>query len=109
MRGDRFDLATQSISIDMLRHFGHSGLAMRTWKILDRGVVPLSARTMDYECPGCGHSAELPIKGLPIAQLSSGGVIFDNDVDGALPRVIQCRHCRRRYERESLTDTAAAV
>ncbi len=68
-----------------------------TWDVIDRGDVPLQAQEMEYDCPGCGRAALIPILGLPIAQMSGGGIVFDPG-PRAMPRLIRCRHCRRRYE-----------
>lgn len=54
--------------------------------------------TMVYDCPRCGRSALLPVLGRPLAQLGGGGIVFDTDGEYAMPRVIQCRKCRRRFE-----------
>lgn len=69
---------------------------MGEWKIIDRGNVPENAGTIVYACPGCGTDASLPALGLPIAQIGDG-VVFDNNKH-SLPKIIQCRRCRRRYE-----------
>lgn len=69
---------------------------MSSWKIIDRGAVPTSAALIEYTCPGCEREADLPVKGLAIAQ-TAAGVVFDS-APHALPSVIQCPHCRRRYE-----------
>ena len=68
-----------------------------TWKILQRGRVQLDAPMVPYDCPRCGYEALLPILGMPLAQLSEGGIVFDTG-DHAMPAEIQCRHCRRRFE-----------
>lgn len=69
-----------------------------TWAVLDRGDVPEGdgARMIEYECAHCGHEAELPVLGLPLAQLGHG-VVFDTGRH-AMPRVIRCRNCRRTFE-----------
>lgn len=69
-------------------------MRVKTWIIVDRGNVPEDALTIPYECE-CGHEAELPVKGRPMAITGGGGVVFDTDQKGELPRVIQCRKCRR--------------
>lgn len=66
-----------------------------TWKIVNRGGIPEDAETIEFECPGCGKEALLPIVGLPLAQLS-GGVIFDGA--HVMPPEIQCRVCRKQFE-----------
>jgi len=71
---------------------------MNNWKIIDRGKVPENAATIVYSCPGCGSDAKLPIVGLPIAQIGDG-VVFDSDKH-SMPKIIQCRKCRRRYGAE---------
>ena len=70
---------------------------MATWKVLDFGRVPTTgAVVISYDCPGCGHEAELPVLGMAIAQ-TAGGVVFEPGTH-AIPAIIQCRHCRRRFE-----------
>ena len=71
------------------------GLRSATWKILKYGAVPPDSRTIDFECPHCGHTAELPVIGTPIAQFD-GGIVFDNDQTGVLPESVQCRKCRQK-------------
>lgn len=80
------------------RRFGRS-MRVKTWKVLDYGLVPEGSRTIPYTC-SCGHEAELPVKGQVIAILGDGdggdgGVVFDNDGPYALPTKIQCRRCGR--------------
>jgi len=66
-----------------------------TWKIIDRGKVPELATHVDYTCE-CGHEAQMPVMGLPMAQIGNG-IVFD--LGGhAMPRLIQCRKCRRKFE-----------
>ena len=66
----------------------------RTWKILDYGTVPQTARTIPYGGP-CDHEAELPVLGTVIAE-AGGGLVFDPGPH-ALPATIQCRQCKRVY------------
>ena len=71
-----------------------------TWKIINRGTVPDPApNTVAYTCMGCMREADLPVVGLAIAQVDSGLVFDVGPMD--TPRVIQCRHCRRRFELEA--------
>jgi hypothetical protein len=70
-------------------------MARATWKIVDRGEVPEQAPSIVFACPGCGHDAELPVIGLPIAQVG-GGLVFDS-APHATPLTIQCRRCRRTF------------
>ena len=71
-----------------------------TWKIINRGTVPNPApNTVLYACMGCLREAELPVVGVVLAQLDMG-LVFDPGPH-AIPRVIQCRHCRRRFEMEA--------
>lgn len=66
-----------------------------TWKIIDRGKVPERSMHVDYMCE-CGHEAQMPIMGLPMAQIGMG-IVFD--IGGhAMPKIIQCRKCRRQFE-----------
>ncbi len=69
------------------------------WRIVEEDP-PAGGWThaVDYTCPNCGQDALLPVQGLPIAQLSSGGVIFDPGPH-SMPKVIECRNCRRQFER----------
>ncbi len=55
------------------------------------------AGSVVYTCPGCGQDAELPVVGLPIAQVA-GGIVFDIGRN-ALPKKIMCRKCRRTFEK----------
>lgn len=68
-----------------------------TWKVLDFGDVPTDARQVTYTCLGCGRGALLPVLGVPLAQLEHG-IVFDGG-PRAIPKIIQCRRCRRTYER----------
>lgn len=72
---------------------------MATWAVLDRGDVPEKegSHLIEYDCPRCGYEAELPVLGTPLAQLSSGGMVFDIGRH-AMPRIIRCRNCRRTFE-----------
>lgn len=71
-----------------------------TWKVIDRGRVPeFAANSVEFSCPGCGWEASLPVLGTPLAQLHSG-IVFDRG-EHAMPRVIKCRKCRRRFEMEA--------
>jgi len=64
---------------------------------LDRGDVPeQGARDVEYCCQ-CGRSALLPVLGRPLAQLNGGGLVFDDGAH-AMPKRIQCPHCRRRFD-----------
>lgn len=69
-----------------------------TWKVIDRGEVPDDAPLVLFDCPKCAYEAWLPMVGVALAQLR-GGIVFDGG-DHAMPRVIQCRHCRRRFDME---------
>jgi hypothetical protein len=66
-----------------------------TWKIIDRGRVPELSAHVDYTCE-CGHEAQMPVLGLPMAQIGTG-IVFDIGKH-AMPKIIQCRKCRRQYE-----------
>ena len=52
-----------------------------------------------FTCPRCGKDALLPVIGMVIAQTSGGALIFEPGKQIA-PNKIQCRFCRRRFERE---------
>ena len=68
-----------------------------TWKILNRGAVPDPAPNhVMLTCLGCGREAQLPILGVALAQLHQG-LVFDTG-DHAMPKAIQCRHCRLVFE-----------
>ena len=75
-----------------------------TWKIIDRGNVPRSAaRMISFHCCNCGHDAELPVVGLPMAQVGQG-IVFDLGRHEA-PAIVQCRKCRKVF---ALADLVAA-
>ena len=69
---------------------------MKRWRILARGAVPIRTHEVVFACMSCGTEALLPVLGLPLAQIESG-IVFDIGRH-AMPAVIQCRTCRRRYE-----------
>ncbi len=67
------------------------------WRVIDRGGVPEHGSNMvDYTCLNCGVESRLPVLGAAIAQVGQG-LVFDTG-SFAMPAVIQCRHCRRKYE-----------
>jgi rubredoxin len=68
----------------------------RRWKIIKRGSVPERANKISFACPHCLEEAELPVVGLPLAQIA-GGLVFDIGPK-ALPDEIQCPACRHRFE-----------
>lgn len=71
---------------------------MRSWKVIDSGTVPPNARKIEYTCMGCMREALLPVVGTVLAQLDAG-LVFDTDTDKrAIPKQIQCPHCRKRME-----------
>lgn len=74
-------------------------MRVRTWKVLDRGEVPVGAPTISYSCR-CGYEAELPVVGLALAQTSDGAVVFDIGRH-AMPTTIQCRKCGRILTNEA--------
>lgn len=76
-----------------------------TWRVIDWGKVPKDSRTFSYSCPGCGADAQLPVVGRPLAQFSDGGLVFDVG-NRAMPAVIQCRSCRRKFEHEPVKEAA---
>ena len=63
---------------------------------MDYGLVPENARTIEYGCPHCGVVAALPVRGVAIAQLGNGGMVFDGP--GAMPGKIRCRSCRHVFQ-----------
>lgn len=69
-------------------------MRVKTWKIIDRGLVPEDAQMVPYECE-CGREAEIPVSGRVLA-LAAGGIVFDGA--HAMPPVIQCRKCGRVLE-----------
>lgn len=69
-------------------------MRVKTWKVLDYGVVEPSAPTIEFGCL-CGYEAMVPVRGRAMAQVGMG-VVFDN-TGGDLPASIQCRKCRRIY------------
>lgn len=71
-----------------------------SWKVIDRGEVPDPPDNQaEFVCPDCGWEALLPVLGIPMAQLHSG-IVFDIGRH-AMPRVIECRRCRHRFELEA--------
>jgi len=79
-------------------------MRVRTWKILDRGKVPLAAREVSFTCTRCWREAMLPVLGRAEAQVEMG-VVFDPAEPGyALPKVIQCRKCRRIFSTEEASN-----
>ncbi|HXI14769.1 MAG TPA: hypothetical protein VNM48_00260, partial [Chloroflexota bacterium] len=66
-------------------------MRVKTWKVIDRGSVGDTARVVDFTCV-CGREAQVPVSGLPIAQIGMG-IVFDGP-PYAMPAVIQCRKCR---------------
>jgi hypothetical protein len=75
---------------------------LKCWHILDYGKVPAPpARTseVDFMCLNCMHESVLPVVGRAIAQ-SQQGLIFDPG-EYAMPERIQCRYCRKQFERET--------
>jgi hypothetical protein len=70
-----------------------------TWRILDPEPPDTWTGHFSYSCPNCGADAELPVVGRVIAQLSDGGLVFDPGPK-LVPRKIQCRICRKRFESE---------
>ena len=75
---------------------GRNMMRKATWKIIDRGSVPKISNHIEYHCCDCGHDADLPVLGLARAQIGQG-VVFDIG-KRAVPKIIQCRKCRRRFE-----------
>jgi hypothetical protein len=78
-------------------------MRVKTWKVLDMGKVPETARLYPLEC-GCGTEALVPMLGIPIAACGSDGhlpeaIVFDGA--GALPKVVQCRTCRRIFTKDN--------
>jgi hypothetical protein len=69
----------------------------KQWRVIDLGNVPADAPWVAFDCPNCGEQAYLPIAGLPIAQLPDG-IVFDSE-SRDIPRIIECRACRKRFER----------
>lgn len=69
---------------------------MKTWKIIESGPVTENSNKIMYMCPGCGANAALPVTGRAIAQAQET-IIFDIG-EHAVPDIIQCRSCRRRFE-----------
>ena len=68
------------------------------WRILDPGEVPVGdGRLVMFACPHCGKEAKLPVLGVPLAQVGEG-IVFDPG-HRAIPKAIQCRFCRKRFQR----------
>jgi hypothetical protein len=76
---------------------------MRNWKVLDFGPMTadpeINHNTIEFTCMNCMKDALLPVIGVVIAQLESG-LVFDNLGRHAVPKQIQCPHCRKRMEWE---------
>jgi len=71
-----------------------------TWRVLDSPEsIPKWTGSIMFSCPRCGKEALLPIVGIVIAQTGDGALVFDPG-DRAIPKVIQCRYCRRRFSGE---------
>jgi hypothetical protein len=71
-----------------------------SWRILNPGEEhDLWTGSIMYTCPNCGHEAMLPVTGRVLAQLGDGGLIFGQGPQ-RIPKAIQCRNCRKRFERE---------
>lgn len=76
-------------------------MRVKTWKIIDRGDVPLDSRsTAELTCLKCGREAFIPVVGRPLAQTGEG-IIFDNDADGVVPAIIRCRKCGNTLQHEA--------
>ncbi len=79
-------------------------MRVKTWRIIDRGSIPLNARTIPFSCR-CGHEAQLPVVGRVLAVTGEGdrdsGIVFDNEAH-AIPPVIQCRKCGNVMEDASV-------
>lgn len=82
-----------TISCDIVLH-------MATWAVLDRGDVPegAQARLIEFTCIHCGFEGDIPVLGLPLAQVGQG-IVFDRQ-PYAMPKTIRCRYCRRTFEVE---------
>ena len=80
-------------------------MGRKTWKVIEWGDVPEGAPLHDYTCMGCGREALCPMRGLPLAQIEMG-IVFDIG-SHALPEVIQCRGCRRRYGLDARAEPTA--
>jgi len=73
---------------------------LKHWRILDYGNVPEdTSRMIEYTCMNCDEDSLLPVVGSVMAQMGQG-LVFD--IGGhAIPAVIQCRHCRKRYSTQT--------
>ena len=65
---------------------------------MDRGDVPIAASTAELTCTACGLVATVPVVGIASAQVGQG-LVFDTG-EYATPKRIQCRNCRKIFERE---------
>jgi len=70
-----------------------------TWDVLDYGKVSEASPrpTVDFSCPNCGRTAELPVQGRCLAQVGDTGLVFDVG-EWAVPRHIRCRKCRHHFD-----------
>ena len=72
-------------------------MRVKTWKVFDYGDVPQDSRAIEFSCE-CGYTAEMPVRGRPLAQIGMG-LVFDTD-GGEMPHTIMCRKCRRIYTKD---------
>jgi len=70
-----------------------------TWRILDPDPPRNWTGSISYTCPRCGADAALPVVGRVLAQLPDGSLVFGRG-EKYVPRKIQCRFCRKRFESE---------
>jgi hypothetical protein len=69
------------------------------WRILDQGDPPAEwTSSIMFSCPKCGAEAKLPITGTPLAQIGAG-LVFEPG-PRQIPKKIQCRFCRKKFEME---------
>lgn len=75
------------------------GAALKSWRIMDYGEVPSPpspVQVVEFTCLNCMNDSLLPVVGRALAQCEQG-IVFDTG-HHAMPRLVQCRHCRRKLE-----------
>lgn len=73
--------------------------AIPTWRIFDPKPPGPWTGHIDYACPNCGAEAMLPVIGRVLSELFDGSLIFESG-ERYVPRKIECRYCRTRFESE---------
>ena len=70
-----------------------------TWRIIEEDSPERGwTDRISFSCPHCGADAGLPVYGIVLAQTSGGSLVFDHG-GHSIPKIIECRFCRHRFER----------